>query len=177
MKLANKIRLFSDIILILLVFIVAFYSTFNIISPELSVKFLGFKNYIVLSNSMSPVINKGDMIIIRRFDIKKLKKGDIVSISPDRGIYITHYLAEIRSDEGFKIRTRSFGNESKDKWDYWTINKNQYLGKYAFKIPYIGYIFLFLKSRIGLITILITVILIYILIRIIKGKNYEKNKD
>lgn len=171
MKKKSLLGIVADITLIILVFLVSFYLAFDFFKPELTVKFLGFKPYVVMSNSMEPEINVGDIVIVKRHDITNLKVGDIVTFIPRKNMYVTHYLAELRQENGkYYMRTRPYGMVERDRWDYQTLTEERYIGKSVFVIPFIGHIFLFFRTFYGIVTLLLIVIFILVL-----GKVRRKN--
>lgn len=168
MKKRQKI---ADIFLLLLVFYLAFYITFDIINPRLTVKYMGYKTYIVMSESMKPKINVGDIVFVKKHDISKLKVNDIIAFTPRRGLYVTHILAEIREiNSEYLLRTRTFSNVKKEKWDYWTLREDDYIGKSVIIIPFIGNIFLFLRTTTGIITFVLSVIILIMINKVLRKK-------
>ena len=88
------------------------------------------------SNSMKPVISKGDAVIVRKVDnINDLKKGQIIVFKQD-GKYIVHRLIKLDKSKELSIVTKGDANNSKDV-------KNKSIddveGIVEFKIPLIGY--------------------------------------
>ena len=53
-----------------------------------------FRSYIIVTPSMKPTINPGDMILVKKTDIDKLEKGDIITFNKDN-IVATHRIEEI----------------------------------------------------------------------------------
>lgn len=164
-----------DVTLLLLVLVVAFYLTFDFINPSLTVKYLGVKPYVVLSDSMEPAINVGDVVVIKKHKIDKLDVGDVIAFTPRRGVYVAHYLAEINKvGEEYQLRTRPYGREDKSQWDYQTLKEDNYLGKCVLVIPFLGRVFLFIKSPIGMATVIVSVVLIYLIVRLTRRQNVKK---
>ena len=67
--------LFIPIIIINLILIIGSYT-----SPEEIPGVLGFRPVIVLSGSMEPAIQTGDMILLHKADSSQLKEGDVICI-------------------------------------------------------------------------------------------------
>ena len=92
------------------------------------------------SDSMSPVFNIGDAIlVVQKNDIKI---GDIVYFKTniDGELKITHRVIEIKADG--ELVTKGDANKNEDMWpNGWKLTKENVLGTYSsFKIPLLGYL-------------------------------------
>ena len=76
----------------------------------MNIKPFGIEVLIVKSNSMSPVFNKNDIIIIQ--EQKEYKIGDIVTYKANNGSIITHRIIEKDENE---IYTKGDNNNTKDE--------------------------------------------------------------
>ena len=63
--------------------------------PDKIPSFFGYKPFIVLSGSMEPTINTGDLAISKEIDTSTLKVGDIISFKIKDNIVVTHRIVEI----------------------------------------------------------------------------------
>ena len=113
-----------------------------------------FRSYIIVTPSMKPTINPGDMILVKKTDIDKLEKGDIITFNKDN-IVATHRIEEI---DGDSIITKGDNNNLEDT----PINKSDVIGKFMFSIPKIGYIISFAISPVGLVTMGSIIVFIFI---------------
>lgn len=139
-------------VLCVLAALIAFYLSFDFFQPALTVPVFGFKNYIVLTQSMSPRLNRGDMIWLTRVNINALKPMDIIVFQPaGRDELVCHYLAErsISADHKLIMKTKRFG-AGEDQWDYWQLDRSRIVGKVSWVMPSVGHIFLYLRSPQGL---------------------------
>lgn len=189
-------RIFS----LLLIGYISFYLIFDLVSPNNTVKRLGYKSYTVLTGSMDPVIGVGDLVVVTAHKFEDLKEGDIVTfVDPNKKIVTHHFVRyqEItyRNTKGevineIVIRTRPETNQdgkpnlSVDEEgnvhiseDYWMINEYNYIGKYAYKIPKAGKVLLFFQSWIGILTIVLFIAFLYVLNIIIKQVKENKRKE
>lgn len=120
----------------------------------------GYKPYIVLSNSMENIFKAGDIVVIKEINPYELNNGDVISfISEDensKGEIITHKIRTI-DFKNKKIITYGTKNNINDKKE---VSFNNVTGKYIFKIPFVGNIFILLKSKIGFIFIVLIICLI-----------------
>ena len=94
---------------------------------------LGLKSYQISSSSMSPVLNKGDIIYVKAVDAQKLKVGDIITFHMENSnLIVTHRISRIDKKNGL-IYTIGDRNKSEDPN---TITYTDIIGRYVnYKIP------------------------------------------
>lgn len=169
-----------------------------IVSPDKTMEVFGFRSYIVLSNSMEPVINVNDMIISKRIVEEDLEEGDIITFTvyiPDLGAdaTVTHYIGEITEVGTTKIYHTKGAHAADGIFDKWVdenddriyITFDDIQGEYLFKVPAIGYIQDALSNRVFMILLIANGTVIYFLIRylrrnkeeIIEGTQEEINQE
>ncbi len=92
----------------------------------------------IISGSMSPNINKGDVVIVEKInkDYSKLRKGQVVAYKY-HGIIVVHRLEKILKI-GDTYYFYSKGDANKDI-DNYQIDEDMIIGVVNLKIPYIGY--------------------------------------
>lgn len=138
---------------------------------------LPYNTFAVESGSMTPTINKGDFILVKRQDSYTV--GDIITFrtGPINNEYNnTHRIITLKEDNTF-ITKGDFNNvEDVDPVTYENI-----IGKYISKIPLVGYPILFSRTVPGFILLIVipSTILIYEEIRKIReeiGTKKEKEK-
>lgn len=135
------------------------------------VDILGYKSYIITSDSMEPAIHYGDLIIIKKRKQDKLQVGDIITFKQNYE-FITHRIIEIEDDSQNKEKmyiTKGDNNNIED------IEKTIYSniqGKYILKIPQLGKIMLRLNDKI-IILIIMLILLILLLCKIRKQEKIE----
>lgn len=88
----------------------------------------------VLSDSMKPTIQKGDLILIKKFST--YKKGDIMSFKPDNSPNtITHRIVGIKKENNrYFFTTKGDNNEFEDPY---IISDKEILGKVIFQVPFL----------------------------------------
>lgn len=92
---------------------------------------------VIGSNSMLPVIRKGDIVIVKKTNIDKVKKGDIIRYVLD-GNYIIHRVQKINiTGDGSRIFITKGDNN--DNIDLYPVEESQFAGVIKFTIPYVGY--------------------------------------
>lgn len=133
-------------------------------SPE----FFGVSSYVILSDSMPPVIKAGDMVFIRRHEPSRLEEGDIITFrSTDPrtfGETITHQIDEVVTDEGsLSFITKGINLDSQDPTP---VAAGNVKGVYWFRLPYAGYVVQFIQSDTGFLTLFILPISTFIVFEI-----------
>ncbi len=96
---------------------------------------------IVTSDSMEPVLHRGDMVVIRKSD--DYTPGDVVVFEVDYQLYIHRILARNPQD-GLQYRTKGDGSAAVDQW---IVRKGDIRGKVVLVIPKVGYAGLILDGQ------------------------------
>ena len=105
--------------------------------------FSGAKGYAVITDSMSPDINRGDAVFVKKADFGSLKQGDVVTVAfPDGSGYFTHRIIAIDYDAQV-IRTKGDANQSRDPQPS---SNEQIVGKVWYSVPLLGYFSIALSS-------------------------------
>jgi signal peptidase len=102
----------------------------------------------VLSESMTPVLEMGGVIGFQKVDFSAVKVNDIIVFKlSGQDISVTHRVIEkIETEEGIGFKTKGDANEEPDPW---IVRKGDFLGKVVFHIPWIGYANMLLRTRLG----------------------------
>jgi signal peptidase I len=96
----------------------------------------GYKFLTVLSGSMRPVIEPGDMIIVKEKKSTEMKKGNIVTFEHG-GKIVTHRITSVSQESGVSYQTKGDANPSEDPE---MISSNEVKGLYVARIPSFGII-------------------------------------
>lgn len=127
-KILNIITKIIINILVVLVTILIFFSVYNLISLKCLHKeytsIIGFSMFEVVTGSMEPTLNVGDLIIIKNYD--NYKRDDIITYKIDDD-FITHRITDIDDDY---VYTKGDANNSEDN----KILYSQIIGKVVFII-------------------------------------------
>lgn len=126
------------------------------------------KSYIVLSGSMEPEINVGDIVIVKKAKQEEIRVGDIVSFTSGN-VMVTHRIVEIADNNG-KIEYTTKGDNNNTE-DLRTITYQDIVGKYNYKIPKIGYAILFIQQNLLLVILVFVFLIVFI---VTKPKRDEK---
>lgn len=150
----EMIKKISRIIFWIFLVIIALYSTFvifqKLIWKDKTPSLFGYKNFVILTGSMEPTLNKGDIVIVKRST--DIKEKDIISFRIGNSV-VTHRVYEIYKENGKEYYiTKGDANSDTDSE---LIAKNKVEGKYCFKIPFLGRVVLFFQKPMGIITLFI----------------------
>lgn len=130
LKTICKVIFYTIIIFLIICIINILYQKF--IKKEDSINLFGYKLYIVLSGSMEPTLNVGDIIISKKVEEEQIKVNDIVTFSDEDNNTITHRIVDIIIKEGKKYyQTKGDNNNTSDVN---LISIEDIKGKYSFKI-------------------------------------------
>ena len=152
LKLISKIlKISSYCVFGLIICLSVFVLTLRFLGDSPSV--FGYSFYYVLTESMEPEINSGDMILGKYTEPENLRVGDIVTYVGDTGTFkdkiITHQIIEI---DGDIVVTKGVANEDPDP----AIYSSQILSKFVATIPVAGDIFSVINSKLGFIFLIVT---------------------
>ncbi|WBW98275.1 signal peptidase I [Oceanirhabdus sp. W0125-5] len=165
------IKIIGDILIICILLILAVIIYLNImysLDKEKIPSIGGHRMLTVLSGSMRPVLEPGDIIIIK--DNTHIDEGDIITFKSNN-LIITHRVIEVISKENEVLyKTKGDNNNVEDKI---LIKQDNILGEYLFRIPYLGYLMQFFRSKLG-IMIIVTIIGLLVIFEVIKSFTDKK---
>lgn len=159
-------NLLKQIILYFFICILIFISYSKFILKNDVIKIFGIATFVVLTGSMEPTIQPGEMIIIKETD--NYKSNDIITYREDKNFLVTHRIIRV-NEEG--IVTKGDNNNIEDK----EIKKEQILGKVIFQSKLFGFFILYLLKPITLLLIFILLIKDFIFQSL--NKENKKNKE
>lgn len=140
--------------------------------------FGGMLPLIVLTDSMYPEIESGDLIICSTVDAEDVKVKDVISFFDPAGngtSIVTHRVKEIKKEDGkLMFLTRGDNNNTDDKD---LVPADKLVGTYKFRIPNAGNVAMFMQSTAGLIICVVLPIILLIGYDVIRRRIYEKNKQ
>ena len=170
----------------LMAFALAFYIVISVVVPDNVVNIIGFKPYVVMTQSMEPKIKANDLVIVKKYDIEELKKGDIITFEVDYDFdgnkdVVTHYVFSKTKglDDRYTIRTNPYFEEGEEIIpDFWALSEESILGEYSFHIPWVGTLILFLQSPFGIAAMVVNVgVIVAVVVMIKQGKKEEQTID
>ncbi len=90
------------------------------------------------SGSMSPAIEKGDVIILKSMkneETRKIKKGDVLVYNHDNKIIVHRVIKKSNNGETISFKTKGDYNNAKDSW---TVKQEDVIGIVKFRIRWVG---------------------------------------
>ena len=140
----------------------------SIINPNKTPSFFGIKTYVIISGSMKPDYNIGDVVVAKNTNANSLKEGDVISFRQGQ-IIVTHRIIKVENSNKLVFKTKGDNNNSEDSGE---VTANLIEGKVLFKVPWIGNIALFFRGKIAIIVLLITYYIIAT-----RANNKDKRKS
>lgn len=158
-------KLFS-VLFNLSLFCIVLYVILIKLYPDRIKEVLSYQTFVILTDSMEPVIPTGSVVLVRNLqEDEEPKRGDIISfyvdLFGDKEVF-THYFrgTEIQDNDSTRYLTEA---ALADRYDDYITSRDDIIGTYVFHIPYVGKYALFLKSPFALIElgIIMFIMIIY----------------
>lgn len=125
----------------------------------------GIRLYYVQSGSMEPELPVGSLCVVKICETEQIKKGDVIAFDSGSA-KVVHRVLSIQ-ENGYQ--TKGDANESPDPE---VVPKEQVQGKVVARIPRLGYLIAFLKSKAGIVLLVLLAGLFLFL-----AKRKERNRD
>jgi len=114
-------------------------------------------SYVVLSDSMSPSIDAGSVVLVSEVPADSIEEGDVItyvaSENANGTTRITHRVVDVETADGTPhFRTRGDANDNPDSQ---LVAPSAVIGTVEFHVPLVGYLINFAGSTTGLITFVI----------------------
>lgn len=187
-KILNRIlKIISSALLVLLIFIIVL-----IVAYIVRIKFLANSGrlgevrvnlFTILTQSMYPKIEAGDIIITYKNNKNIYGVGDIITFTSSgnisNGVTITHRVTEVyKVNNSYSYKTKGDNNNAADLT---SVKAENVIGRVVFRIPKAGYIQQFLVTRTGWIVMIVLPslgIIIYDILKLFKsiGKKAKPKK-
>lgn len=161
---------FLNLIGTLVILFLCLFLASSVLPESLVMNTLGYRIYVVISDSMTGVVNYGDAVIVQKTSMYDLKAGDIISFRIDYnndGVeeVFTHYIASIEAENWqWKIHTKpSISNQ----WDNWELSDDAVIGKAVYRIPEYGLIVFQLQNPVilgGIVIVLCLLLAVYLIV-------------
>lgn len=146
----------------------------SVMYPDKVPDFFGYKPFIVLSNSMYPAIETGDLVVVKEVsDANTLQVKDVIAFRNKEDKVITHRINAIDNNEGLAFVTKGDNNNVEDSSK---VKAEALEGKYILRIPMLGSFAMFLQEPIGLLIFVVTPIAIFIIWDMF-SRNSKSKKD
>lgn len=131
---------------------------------------------IILSDSMKPEFESGDLILCRTTDPEDVKEGDIICFYDPAGngtTTVTHRVKEVTTDENGDLAWMTKG-DSNNIEDTLLVPSKNLIGEYRSHIPGLGNVAMFMQTTQGLILCVICPIILLVAYDMIRRRHYEK---
>jgi signal peptidase len=121
----------------------------------------------VMSGSMEPAIKTGAIVLVKQTPLNLIVKGDVINFETS-GTSVTHRVYEIKNtDNKLTFITKGDANNIPDVD---SVSPAQIKGKVIFNIPYLGYVYNWIKQPIGFLILIILPALFVIISELINIK-------
>lgn len=139
----------------------------------------GITPMIVLTDSMYPKIQSGDLIFCHTEDAEKIRVGDVISFfdpAGDGSSVVTHRVVKITEDEnGNPVwRTKGDANNSEDQA---VVPAKNLVGVYRYRIAGLGNVVMFMQTTQGLIICVICPVVLLAVYDRIRRRMDERAKQ
>ena len=133
---------------------------------------------IVLSDSMYPEIQSGDLLVCREKDASEIQVGDVIAFYDPAGkgnSIVTHRVAEITKDENGNLAwiTKGDANNANDEA---IVPADNLVGIYQHRFPGLGKAAMFLQTTKGLIICVVCPLILLAVYDLIRRRIYEKGR-
>ena len=130
---------------------------------------------IVLTDSMYPMIESGDLIICNTAEAEEIAEGDVISFYDPMGngvSVVTHRVLEIVNENGeVSFRTKGDNNNAEDQA---LVPADSLIGIYQTRIPKVGHVAMFMQTTTGLIVCVVLPIVLLVGYDMLRRRKYEK---
>lgn len=130
---------------------------------------------IVLTDSMDPKIQSGDLIICHTAKANQIQKGDIISFYDPVGngtSVVTHRVTQVTKDEQGKLAWKTKGDANNIE-DQALVPADNLVGVYQTRLAGLGNVAMFMQSTQGLIICVMCPILLLVLYDVLKRRKYD----
>jgi signal peptidase len=132
---------------------------------------------IVLTDSMYPVIESGDLILCHTAEADEIQVDDVISFYDPMGSgtsVVTHRVMEVIVDDGeIQFRTKGDNNNAEDTA---LVPAENLIGIYKSRIPKVGHVAMFMQTTPGLLVCCVCPILLLVGYDVLRRKKLEKNQ-
>jgi signal peptidase len=113
---------------------------------QLSLPALSYQAFVIISGSMEPTIMTGDLIFAKKEAAYALT--DVITYQTPGDPLITHRIIGVDPEDATRFITQGDNNEDPDPV---TLASSEIKGKFAFRLPSMGYALVYSKTPIGLL--------------------------
>ncbi len=168
------INVFFNALLILVLVASVFFLVKGKLSPDGNPEIFGHKLLVVISGSMEPSIHVGSIVGVRETASRNLKPNDVITFEDpeDPSKLITHRIISQTQDGQFI--TKGDANSVEDTKP---VPPGNVVGEAVFSIPYLGYLAVFARSKLGMLLLIAVPGSLIIIGELIKLVRYLKEEE
>lgn len=172
------IKKIKDILFYFFIGFILCYIAIAYLNPLKLTNVFGFQLLTVLSDSMDPIIEPNDLIIITHADQDELHVGDIITFQvyiyeEEKISFVTHFIADIQEVDGTTYYYTKDNQSNDDSFDVWlnqdqeTINLTyeQIAGVYTYRIKGVGQLTTILRNPIAFIGVFAIGGIVYLFVK------------
>jgi signal peptidase len=171
---ASRVIIAFIMILMLILLSYVLKSHFTQSRPSIA----GFHLFVVLGGSMSPAFEAGSIVLVQRVNASEIIAGDIITYRDYRRdnthVIVTHRVMEVLETEPVSFVTRGDANEVNDPRPVAAANL---IGRVAYTIPYLGRFLSFIRTRTGLLVMVIVPAVLIIFSELRKLIKYSQDLE
>lgn len=164
-KKKEKIKKFLNAIITFFICILVIFTMYlgyiKYIKHEKNIDVFGLRQYMIMTGSMEPNYNIGDLIITKEVNPENIKKGDIITYAlSDGNATVTHRIIDVIEKDGKTMyKTKGDNNNAPDQN---LVAYDQIQGVFLFKINNFGNILSSILTKTGIALVFLIVILSYL---------------
>lgn len=149
------INVIEYIVIFLVIFVNAMLIIKSTREPDKTPDLFGKKAFIIVSGSMIPTIQIGDVVFVDAN--KQVETGDIIAFRKNTSVIVHRVIKSIDLEENTMFQTKGDNN---DTADLELVTADKVEGVYQFKIPYIGKLLMLLYNNLAIVIVIVVVILL-----------------
>lgn len=160
----RTVEIVSDILFYLLIVGIILAGIMFAASKSPNKSLLGYRYYDVLTGSMQPTYNVGDLILVKVTDPSEIQVGDPVTFNPGStdDSYLTHRVTQkIENYMGtgdICFKTKGDANETEDPF---VIDGNRMIGVVKMRIPLVGHLVQFVQYNYIIIIVMVVLFSVF----------------
>jgi signal peptidase I len=118
----------------------------------------GARPLVVLSGSMEPTLDTGDVVVVKRVGPEQAHVGDVVTYRNPEGSLVTHRVRSVRRHgHRFELVTKGDANNASERW---TMEADGELSRALYRVPLAGRLLAHTSSRQGKLLLIVAPLLL-----------------
>lgn len=111
------------------------------------------ESYVVMSDSMNPTFESGDVILVENVDPDAIEEGDVITYADGSGERTTHRVVDVVEEDGdLYFQTKGDANEDPDQG---LVPADAVEARHVHTLPHLGHVVLFAGSRLGILLLMV----------------------